>query len=359
MQTSRWVATAAALSVSIAVALAGCAGPAPGETAAPSSSPRSSATATATPRAEAPTSRVPATCDELVPAGDVAAAFRLPVSPYTAPVPRSPAAYADARAGVLTCAWASAERFSETTPTLYGWVTVVPQATREAVDAMLAGGMFGEHAAMPVAPDSYSSCGPDQFQWCGFIGYGEQYSVIGGVWDYGDGTYDTQSAVIQSLAADVIPAARALPAPAPLWQPVGPTLTGAQDCDGLLTNAQAAEAAGLSDAHPVKSDDGENALSTLGINHQVGSYSCFWAGGSGSDSVSAAVLPGGASFATATRPADAVDVPGLGEAAFRSGDDLDVIADGGWVQVGGSAGISAEALEALARQVLANVGYEG
>jgi hypothetical protein len=222
---------------------------------------------------------------------------------------------------------------------------------------MLAGGMFGEHTALPGVQDGYSSCTPAFFQWCGFLAYGEQYSVIGGVWDYGDGTYDTQSAVIAALAGDALPAVRALPAPQPLWQPAGATLRGAQDCDGLLTTAQV-EAAGLSGAHEVKADDGENAVSTLEVNHQVGSYSCFWAG-SGSDSISASVLPGGASYAQATRPADAVDVPGLGEAAFRSGDDLDVIADGGWVQVGGSSGISAEVLEALARRVLSNVGYEG
>ena len=53
-------------------------------------------------------------------------------------------------------------------------------------------------------------------------------------------------------------------------------------------------------------------------------------------------------------------MPGIGDAAFRSGDTLDVIADGAWLQVRVSGGdASQEQRLALARQELANVGYAG
>jgi len=98
----------------------------------------------------------------------------------------------------------------------------------------------------------------------------------------------------------------------------------------------------------------------LRTNGRVHSSLCTWAADQADAGLSASVLPGGASFATATRPADAVDVAGLGDAAFRSAgeDSLDVIAATGWVQVA-SGWLSDDALVALARQELANVDYTG
>ncbi|GIT81113.1 hypothetical protein LLS1_27820 [Leifsonia sp. LS1] len=219
--------------------------------------------------------------------------------------------------------------------------------------------MFG--GSLPVAglSETVESCSESGYQWCGFVSYPGDYAVIGGVWDYGDPTYESQSKTIAALATSSVPVVRALAAPAPLWQPRGASLSGAADCDAMLTGDQIQSATGLTGIHVVKADGGENALSTLRTNARVGSYSCTWIADQ-DGSVSASVLPGGATYATSTRPADAVDVSGLGDSAFRSGDTLDVIAAGGWVQVTFTgAAVNPDVLLQLAKHELANVGYPG
>ncbi|MFF2052692.1 hypothetical protein ACFVU2_13910 [Leifsonia sp. NPDC058194] len=338
--------------------LSGCSAPAPAST--PTRSPVATST-TATPVAEAaPTVRVPATCDQLVPADAVTGAFRIAVQPVEFEASRVPAAYADARAGVLTCAWSSvpADRIASDRA-LYGWVTVVPGATRADVDVELGGSMFGGSVPVAGLSETVESCSESGYQWCGFVSYPGNYAVIGGVWDYGDPTYESQSKTIAALATSSVPVVRALAAPAPLWQPQGVTLKGAADCDAMLTGDQIQNATGLTGVHVVKSDDGENALSTLRTNARVGSYSCTWTADQQAG-IGASVLPGGAGYAMSSRPADAVDVSGLGDSAFRSGNTLDVIAAGGWVQVtftGASA--DPDVLVQLAKHELANVGYPG
>ncbi|MFJ3489168.1 hypothetical protein [Leifsonia aquatica] len=311
-------------------------------------------------RASAPSSRVPADCDTLVPATVVADAFRVDVESATVATPRSPASYADERAGVLTCRWASGPVDQAAADrTVYAWVTVVPGATRDDLENELAGSMMTEHQPLSVASDSYSSCSPSFFQWCGFVSYAPSYSVIGGVWDYGDATFESQSTAIDALASASIPAVRALPSPQPLWQPQGATLRGASDCDGILTADQIASATGWSGSHVFRADDGENASSSLRENARVGSYYCAWSSDD-SHGLSASVLPGGATYATASRPAEAVDVQGVGDSAYRTADTIDVIASGAWVQVSVSADVATEdILVALAKQELANVGYAG
>lgn len=340
----------------VALLVSGCAQAAPAAVKSPATAP-----ITPTPtRASAPSSRVPTDCGTLVPAAVVAAAFRVHVESATVAIQRSPASYTDERAGVLTCWWsdgpveqAAADR------TVYAWVTVVPGATREDVDNQLAGSMFGEHEPLSDASDSYSSCLPASFQWCGFVSYAPSYSIIGGIWDYGDATFESQSTAIDALASASIPAVRALPSPQPLWQPQGATLRGASDCDGILTADQIASATGWSGSHVFRADDGENASSSLRENARVGSYYCAWSSDD-SHGLSASVLPGGATYATASRPADAVDVQGVGDFAYRTADTIDVIASGAWAQVSVSADVATEdILVALAKQELANVGYAG
>ncbi|WP_025155467.1 hypothetical protein [Leifsonia aquatica] len=340
------------------VLLSGCSAPAPAGTPTRTAV---AASPTASPAvAAAPTVRVPTTCDRLVPADVVAGAFRTAVQPVTVEAPRVPAGYADDRAGVLTCVWSSvpADRIASE-KALYGWVTVVPDATRADVDAQLAGSMFGGSVPVAGVLDTVESCSASGYQWCGFVSYPGNYAVIGGVWDYGDPTYESQSKTIAALATASVPVVRALAAPAPLWQPPGAGLSGAGDCDAMLTHDQIQSASGLTGLHVVKADDGEYAFSTLGTNSRVDSYSCTWSADQQAG-IGASVLPGGAGYALSTRPADAVDVSGLGDSAFRSGDTLDVIAAGGWVQVAytGSAA-NPDVLVALAKQELANVGYRG
>jgi hypothetical protein len=345
--------------LAFAALLTGCSGAAPAGT--PSGAPVAAPTPTPTPTpAAAPTTRVPATCEQLVPSDVVAGAFRLDVEPVTVTPSRAPSSYADDRAGVLTCRWSSGPL--DQPAVLYGWVTVVPDATRSDVDAELAGSMFGGGTPVDGLPDTVESCSGYGYQWCGFVSYPGRYAVIGGVWDYGTPTFESQSKVIVDLASASVPAVRALPSPAPLWQPQGATLKGATDCEGMLSADQIHTATGLTGLHVSKSDGGENSFSTLRTNTRVGSYWCAW-GADQQAGISASVLPGGAGYATSTRPSDAVDVPGLGDSAYRTSGTqttLDVIADGGWVQVAGYGDeVTDDALVALARQELANVGYLG
>lgn len=353
--------TAAAGIAALVALLSGCASSAPAATTAHSARPSATPTPTASPPT-APGPRVPTTCAGLVPESVVDRAFRVAVEPTTVTPSRNPAAYADERAGVLTCRWANGPIGGGAEPAglVFGWVVVVPDVPRAAFDRTLAGGMFSEHETSSIAADTYTTCGPVTVQWCGFLSYSERYSVYGGVWDYGSPTLESQQNTIARLASASIPAVRALaPAPA-LWQPDGPGIRGATGCDQLLTVDQLASATGWSGVLEYRSDDGEDAQSTLEVNGQIGSYSCAWLADEQTSQAGASVLPGGAAFAIATRPADAVDVPGLGEAAFQTGTTIDVIADGAWLQLTATGpGITDEVRVALARQELANVGYAG
>ena len=340
----------AALAMMAALILAGCAAPATPAQEATTPTP----TPTQTP-ATAPTLRVPATCDQLAPASVLASGFRTEVVAQTFTPARTPAAYADERAGALSCRWESPERWPGTTDAaIAAWVTVVPGATSAAIEHEKAGA-WGPGTPLDDGTEGFQFCAPNLFQLCGFVARVGGYGISGGVWDYGEATYESQSAALRALVSSSIPAVGGLAAPVALWQPASATLRGASDCDGLLTPDQISTATGWQDVDAVKSDGGENALSTLEANKLVGSYFCAFGDG-GDHSVSASVLPGGASYALATRPADAVDVAGLGTSAYRSGDEIDIIADSGWVQVRTSGGSTAAAqLDALARQLLANV----
>lgn len=339
--------------VAVAALLAGCAGPSPAATTAPVRVPSPTPTPTEA-AAEAPTVRVPLTCDQLVPPDVVSAAFRAPVSAVHPDPVREPASYADERAGALRCMWAEGDPAQTAAQKqVYGWVTVVPGVTRDGFEDYRNGiDVGGMDRPLGTEPDTYSMCEPTFFQLCGFFALTRDYAVHAGVWDYGTGTYDTQSAWVAAVSAAALPAVRALPAPAPLWQPAGPTLAGAQGCDDLIGADELTAVLGA-EARVIRADDGENALSTLSINHVVHSYWCAWS--TGDSGVSASVLPGGAVYAEKVRPADAVDVPGLGDSAYRTGSELDVISHDGWVQVEVGDSFNDEQLLALAKQVVANV----
>jgi hypothetical protein len=298
---------------------------------------------------------VPATCDRLVPPGVLASGFRTGIVAQALTPSRTPAAYADERAGALSCRWESTERGPGTTqPAINAWVTVVPGATSTAIEHERAGAR-GPGTPLSGGTEGFQFCTPQMFQLCGFFARVGEYGIAGGVWDYGEATYESQSSALRALESVSIPTVAGLTAPAAFWQPGSATLRGASDCNGLLTVGQISAATGWQDVYAFKSDGGENALSTLEANGLVGSYYCAFSAGSG-QSVAVSVLPGGASYARATRPGDAVDVAGIGASAYRSGDELDIVAESGWVQVR-LAGVSApdEQLVALARQVLTNV----
>ena len=285
--------------------------------------------------------------------------MRTSVTPVTeAPTP-FPASYAAERAGVLSCRWDSAERWSSTAAVEI-WLKVVPDATAQSIADDREGGLgLGTTQTVAGSPDSFRSCAETFFQICGFEALAGAYGISVGVWDYGSATFASQSAVLDALITATVPAVTALPAPAPLWQPEGAGLRGASDCDGLITIPELLSATGWQGAHVSKSDGGENALSTLETNSRVGSYWCAYSSDDATGGASASVLPGGASFALAARPAGATDLPGVGESAYVTPDGrLDVIAAHGWVQVE-SKTLGRDQLAALAKQVLVNVGYTG
>ncbi|MEV8214583.1 hypothetical protein [Leifsonia sp. NPDC077715] len=339
--------------VALVALLAGCAAPSPASTTAPPRTPSATPTPTAT-AADAPTVRVPLTCDQLVPPGVVSAAFRAPVHSVPVDPARNPASYADKRVGSLKCIWAEGDPAeSAAKQQVYGWVSVVPGVTRQGFENFRSGiDVGGMDRPLGSEPDTYSTCEPASFQFCGFFALTGDYALSAGTWDYGTGTYDTQSAWVAAVSGAALPAVRALPSPAPLWQPAGRTLSGADNCDDLIPEGDLAAILGV-EAQPIKSDDGENALSTLEINHVVHSYWCAWS--TGDAGAHAAVLPGGAVYAEKTRPADAVDVTGLGDSAYRTGSELDMIAQGGWVQVRVDPAFSDDQLFAIAKRVLADV----
>jgi len=344
--------------MAVVALLGGCAAPSPGASTTATMSPAPTSTPTPT-VASAPTVRVPLTCDQLVPPAVVGAAFRMPVHAVAADSVRNPAAFADARAGALRCIWAEGDPSQSINgKQLYGWVTVIPDVTREHFEEFRSGiDVGGMDEPLGTEPDTYSMCSKTSFQVCGFFTLTDGYAVQAGVWDYGAATYESQSAWVNTVSAAALPAVRALPGPAPLWQPAGSTLRGAHDCDQLIGGASLNAILGH-EVVTIRSDGGEYALSTMSVNQQVGSYACTWSDqGSPAVTVSAAVLPGGASYADAARPTDAVAVPALGDSAYRTGTELDVLASHGWVQVNGYDSVDDTTLVAIARQVLANVGY--
>lgn len=298
----------------------------------------------------------------------MASAFRVQVTEAPVEAPRTPSSYADQRAGVLTCRWSSPD-MEDGRRGIDAVVTVVPDATRQDVQDMLAGGtIFGGAATPSIAPDTYASCDSTYFQTCVFAADAEHYAVTGAVWDFFGGTHESQSKAMTALATAAVPVVQSLAAPVPLWQPEGASLRGASDCGGLLAVDRIAGIAGLTGVHVSRSDGGEYASSSLHTNARVGSYYCTWTADQDAQVV-ASVLPGGASFARSTRPADAVDVAGLGESAYRTtgtygtsrtSRTVDVIAAGAWIQVQlAGEGMTDDMLVALARQEIATLGYTG
>ncbi len=307
----------------------------------------------------APTVRVHTSCDELVPPAMIEQLTGRSLPAVAPQRTTSPATYADARVGSLECQWSNGVA-AGVAGSAAVYLTLAPDATRAGFEYFLNGEQGGGiSTSSTVGPDTYllGSSGPQASGGqLGFIfltdHYGASaYVIIGG------SASTVQRTATQSLLQHVYGIVSALPAPDPLWRPT-PDLRGATDCDHLATAQQLAATVGLPTARAVKTDDGEYSSSLFNVDRQVGGFWCIW----GSDSPSSAdarvaVLPGGAIYAAQVRTAGSRDIPGLGDSAFIAADgELNVVAAGGWVQVGASAATDAQ-LVALARVVLANNGY--
>lgn len=346
------IARSLVASAALALILTGCAHSVPGAQPTPHTA---SPTPTPTPVITSQPVRVPTTCDQLVPAG-VLARIGTGLVPEEASHTPYLSSWMNERVGALTCSWSNGADVSSA-DVLRLTVVVGPEVTRESFEGYLNGEQGGGIHYPAAGPDAYTfRAGDKPF---GFVFLTAHYGGSGNVMAGSNVPLppDADAIALQQIYGVV----SALAAPGPLWTP-SPTLTGATGCDGLATADQLGSLGGLPSARVVKSDAGEYSVSLFDIDRQVGGYWCTWLSEDASNtaSISVSVLPGGAEYAKKVRPAGSVDVPGVGASAYRSPDgELNVIADGGWVQVYGYDGVTPEQQTALAKQVLLNVGYTG
>ncbi|WP_231946827.1 hypothetical protein [Leifsonia sp. 21MFCrub1.1] len=340
------------MSLGAALVLAGCAQGAPaGQSTSHTAMP--SPTPTPTPVITTQPVRVPTTCDQLMPPAALAQ-IGTGLVPEEEKHRANLSSWMNDRVGALTCSWSNGAADADL---LQFIVKVGPEVTREGFEGFLNGEQGGGIHYPGAEPDSYTLRVQDKP--IGFLFLTPHYGVAGYL-VAGLNAHFPADADATSLR-QIYGVVSALGAPGPLWTP-SPTLTGATGCDGLATADQLGSLGGLPSAREVKSDAGEYSLSVFDIDRQVGGYWCWWLSEDSSvtASIAVGVLPGGGEYAKKVRPAGSVDVPGFGTSAYRSPDGvLNVIAAGGWVQMGGYDGVTPEQQTAFTKQVLRNVGYTG
>ncbi|HEY2555624.1 MAG TPA: hypothetical protein VGI08_00850, partial [Diaminobutyricibacter sp.] len=191
------------------------------------------------------------------------------------------------------------------------------------------------------------------------------YGVAGSVARAGNTVDSRTDAAMATLFSSVNSAVSAFAPPSALWEPSAGSINGASTCNQLATPAQITTVFPIEGPHEAKGEGGEDAISTLGAAQLVDSYYCILTATSGTFSLELAVLPGGALYVdTAERTrvasggAPGQAVTGVGDRALydQKTGTLDVVAGGGWVQVG-DATARLDQLTAMAKAVLANLGY--
>jgi hypothetical protein len=295
--------------------------------------PPASATPSATPAvAAAPSVRVPTTCEDMLPSARAAELLDTEVSlvePRLTGTPATnPGNWADERAGALTCEYQATADDPSTARAVF--VLIVPDTTLDDVVATAT----GEPGGTPdpgISPTALSVCsqGFGCTMWDQVGPYGLSFGLRAPAV-----AEDAQGFAAE--ASDLVAAIAALPAPDPLWQPQGATLTGADSCDSLVDQDLLVDVLGPSE-RVFKADEGEYSLSSFGTNARVGSFWCSWTGDGGSGA-SAAVLPGGASFLDPVLEASEVPwlaAPDLPGQAFLTADGTTahILIDSGWVRV--------------------------
>ncbi|GAB3585533.1 hypothetical protein GCM10027406_34040 [Leifsonia lichenia] len=304
---------------------------------------------------------MPTSCDALASQAlvDQAAGTHLPTSsPAVTP---NPPGYGNQRMGVLTCEWATTDPNTDAGPAVR--ISVVPDATRAGFEAFRTGeSVASGDTPSSVGPDAYTYCAGDPAVVCGFHALLPHYGIIGTVYAGGSTLADDTRQAVAAMLAQTYGVVYALAAPAPVWQPPAPALRGARDCDGIVTAEQVTATTGVGPTHAAKSDDGEYSSSLFDVAHQVGAFWCGLVEDDGGTSFTIGVLPGGATYLEHLRGSDAVEQPGVGDAAFWAPNgDLNVVADSGWLQLRavpgeGQAAPTHDQLAALAKQVIANLG---
>ncbi len=344
--------------------------PTPTFTPTPTPTPTSTPTPTPTPTPSAlvaPVVRVPATCAELLGQDAAESVVGASVVPATRVLGNNPPSYTGERVGALTCYWSDTGGSVYTGASAEVTLSVVPDVTADAFQ--MTAEREGTYSPLGVVeseigPDTYSNCTPSPDytpNFCGFItlvnGYGVAFSSA----------YDRQ------MSPDEMDATRqrfigirdrmmTIGGAGPLWQPSAGTVSGASDCDDLLSPPTLDQELGTGFSI-FKAEAGEYASSPFSSATQVGSYSCSWLRDDGT-TVFAAVLPGGASYFPQAAESDSyftweptTDYPGeayIGRNGSSPEPRVDILIDDAWVVVSGPE----DALPGLVAIVLANVGAE-
>jgi hypothetical protein len=338
-------------------------GAAPSPSPAPTSAP---ATPTPTPTADtAAPVRVPLECDDVLPedAAQTLAGTAVSREPLSFGTPLDAS---DVRTGSVVCVWTSDQPLAEGeryAPSVR--LTIVPDVTDDDYHWTADGETYaGTPSVEGLGEPSRSYCDPgDDPYFCGMVdlvdGYGIRLTVLPS-----GGTVDAATAeATRQRFLGIVDAVSAASAPGPLWEPAGPDLAGATDCDGLATDEQLAALTGDPTISEYRAYEGEFAIASFRSNRQVGGYGCGWSGDS-QTIVYAFVLPGGAPYFPDSSPsgdgATWTPTTGYPGEAYLSttGTEVAVLVDSAWFTVRVSAGQEA-LLPALADLVVSNVQAAG
>ncbi|GAA2249012.1 hypothetical protein N1031_19505 [Herbiconiux moechotypicola] len=313
-------------------------------------------TASVTPAEPTPTSapdeteqpsRVPTSCDEVLPQATAEQILGVPLQSTIPDAetngPPNPLTFTLERVGGLGC-WFSTGEPGDGYATVS--VQIVPGVSDEQFEQTVQkdGAYLGpENVEASIGPETYSSCPPSDgtLSFCSYLGRVNGYGVT--AWAGAD---PATLLAAQPLLRDVFVAARDAASnfdpPAPLWQPDGPGVAGAVDCDGLITPSELQSITG-DVAGVYRQEGGENTIAPFASSGQVGAYYCRYLTGEQPLPTGVAVLPGGAAYLAEglTRSdlpsAPAPDYPGdayltvIGDGASR----VDLALDGAWISVEG------------------------
>ncbi|RFA09904.1 hypothetical protein B7R54_12345 [Subtercola boreus] len=350
----------------------GAAPPAPATTTAAPTSPAPTVlpttappTPTVAPNPVAPVIRVPSTCEALLSLTDAEAILGLPVVPVAVESFDNPVFYTDRRLGALDCSFSGeGASFDNSQPSFS--LKIVPGVTAEQYDSVVQGeGWTGSTPEDGIAPGAASQCVTRNGYFCAFIALVGDYGVVFDerVPATSDLTADQREQIRQSFTS-LVATVGAFPAPAPLWQPEGATLTGATTCEELASDDELLSRFGADEVNIFKSDGGEYDFSGFHAGPNVGAFWCSWDFDRSTSGVSASVLPGGASYFAEFRDADpslswtaVTGYPGEAYVADSEGTTrLSILIDGGWVELKVPTATSDDTLRGFAATVLANVG---
>jgi hypothetical protein len=331
---------------------------APALTSTPTPTP--TPTPTATPSATAPAvpitpvSRIPATCDDLLPQAVAEPLIGAALGAAEKRQFGNPVSYTDERVGALECSWTSGDAVEGSPRPAGVALTIYPAITPQGfLQEAQREGVFIETPEPSIGPDVYSYCG-QVFEGlenpnCSFIGLVGDYAISLGAWgDQSVSLDETNWGAVKSLFISLRETVAGFGPPAPLWQPPGATIPGADSCDELLDPGVLAGLLGYESVRIFKREEGEYANAHFDTTNQVGAYWCSWdADTPEGDSVGAAisVLPGGAGYFPGSSAADpsiewsaAPDYPGEAFSApvgTPGSSQVTILIDGAWIRVSG------------------------